>query len=118
MPFIVTEPQKIEGTQLGFAVYPYQFSFDDHILFENKHDRKVVIFKMKDSTFNEPEKILREETFLFAEAKRGHVDAILKKFVCQNAKYVDDVKKMGEYFLRQNNFNLVSKVPSQENTKQ
>ena len=109
MPFIVTEPQRIEGTQLGYAVYPYQFSFEDHIWFEKKYDRKLMIFKLKDSPFNEVEKVLHEDKFLFAEEKRGYIDGVLKNFVCKNGQYVTNFTQMGKYFTRQTNFNLAEK---------
>ena len=50
MPFIITEPQKIEGTNLGFSVYPYHFSFEDKFR-ERGINQKIVIFKIKDSEF-------------------------------------------------------------------
>ena len=36
MAFIVTEPVRIKGTKLGYAVYPYQFSVLDRE--KKKHD--------------------------------------------------------------------------------
>lgn len=107
MPFIVTEPQRIEGTRLGYAVYSYHFSFEDHIEFEKKYDRKLMIFKLKDTPFAEVDKVLHEEKFRFVETNRGFVDSVLKSFICQNGHYVCDFEKMDKYFQRTNNYNLV-----------
>ncbi len=109
MPFVITEPQRIEGTKLGFAVYSYHFSFDDKINFEQKYDRKLMIFKLKDTPFNEVDKILHEEKFLFNENMRGDINNFLQDYVKENSKYVTDLRKMAEYFARSNNYYLKGK---------
>ncbi len=106
MPFIITEPQRIEGTKLGFAIYPYHFSFDDKIYFEKKYDRKLMIFKMKETPFNEVDKILHEEKFVFNEITRRDLNNFLQDYIKKNSKYVTDLDKMAEYFARSSNYYL------------
>lgn len=98
MPFIVTEPQKIEGTQLGFAVYPYQFAFQDFVGKDRKFNQKLLIFKMKNSPYIEIDKVLYEEKFLDSEVSRCHINDKLKKFVSENCKYVVDSSRAKKFF--------------------
>ncbi len=100
MPFIVTEPQKIEGTQLGFAVYPYQFNFQDFVEKDRKFNQKLLIFKMKNSPYIEIDKVLYEEKFLDSEVSRHHVNNTLKKFISENREYVVDGSRAEKFFER------------------
>lgn len=100
MPFIITEPQRIEGTQLGYSVYPYNFSFQDHFERDRKVNQKLLIFKLKDSPFIEVEKILFQETFVDNQVSRFYVDQKLKEFTENNTNYVLDQKRLGNFFHR------------------
>ena len=53
MPYIVTEPVKIEGTKLGYALFPYQFSFADIKRESDDHLMRLYIYELKDSKFIE-----------------------------------------------------------------
>ena len=97
MPYMISEPQRVEGTSLGFAVYPYYFSFEDHIDFSDKHDKKLVVFKLKDTKFVEVEKTLHEERFQGEEVRRGFVDRFMQKFLDDNPMYVTDQNKLDAY---------------------
>lgn len=98
MPFIVTEPQKIEGTQLGFSVYPYHFDFQDFVEKDRKFNRKLIIFKMKNSPYMEVDKVLFEEKFLNEEVKREFVNERLKSFISSHQEYVFDKEKTEKFF--------------------
>lgn len=100
MSFIVTEPQKIEGTQLGFAVYPYQFNFQDFVEKDRKFNQKLLIFKMKNSPYIEIDKVLYEEKFLDSEVSRHHVNNTLKKFISENREYIVDGSRAEKFFER------------------
>lgn len=110
MPFITTEPQRIEGTRLGYAVYSYQFSFQDHLTFEKKYDRKLMIFKLKDTAFVEVEKVVFEDKYCFNDVKNSYIDEVLKSFICQNAHHIVDIEKMDNYFKKSSNYNLIGKT--------
>ncbi len=98
MPFIVTEPQKIDGTQLGFAVYPYHFSFQDFVERDRKYNQKLLIFKMKTSPFVEVDKVLHEEKFLDSEVSRHFVNDRLRSFISANSEYVIDPARTNQFF--------------------
>ena len=100
MPFLVTEPQRIEGTKLGFAIYPYHHSFDDHIDFSTKYNQKLMFFKLKDTPYNEIDKVLGEERYLFNDVYRGFVENKIKEFVCKNPQYVVDPQKTEKYIAK------------------
>lgn len=104
MPFLITEPQKIDGTKLGYAVYPYHESFDDHFV-PKEYNQKLLIFKMKDSPFVEAEKILHEEHFKFQDIHRGFVDERLFQFVKNNQDFIVDKNKVTNFFSRLQNLN-------------
>lgn len=97
MPFIITEPQKIEGTNLGFSVYPYHFSFEDKFR-ERGINQKIVIFKLKDSEFVETEKKVFELKFADFMVSRGFVSKTLKEFVIDNPQYVKEPTKVVSFF--------------------
>lgn len=97
MPFIITEPQKIEGTNLGFSVYPYHFSFEDK--FRDKGtNQKLVIFKLKDSEFVEAESKVFEVKFADFMVSRGFVSKTLKEFVVDNPQYIKEPTKVVKFF--------------------
>jgi len=99
MPFLTTEPQKIAGTSLGFAVYPYHFSFNDHI--ENRgFNQKLVIVKLKGSPFIEVEKTLFEEKIVTENVYRNYIDDTLKKFVETHKEYIRDKDAVDKFFKR------------------
>ncbi len=119
MPFLIVEPQKIEGTMLGFAVYPYHFSFDDHIDFSQKYDRKLMIFKLKNTPNIEVDKILAEKRYLFSETHRGFVDGLLQSYIQNNPQFITDKQKYEEFFGELNDKNddeicLTSKFQTSE----
>lgn len=97
MPFLVTEPQKIDGTKLGYAVYSYHHSFFDHFDF-SQYNQKLMIFKMKDSAFLEVESVLAEEHFKYQEASRSFVDKKLFSYVKNNPQYIEDSQKVTQFF--------------------
>lgn len=97
MPFIITEPQKIEGTNLGFAVYPYHFSFQDRRK-DRLHNQKLVIFELKESKFVEIEKKVFENTYADHVVPRNYVDYNLKEFITEHPQCVKDPKAVVEYF--------------------
>ena len=100
MPFLITEPQKIDGTQLGFAIYPYHFSFNDYFGVDRKVNQKLTIFKMKDSQFVEIERPLFEYKFKDDEVPRNYVDALLKNFITKNPQYVINYEKVKGFFAK------------------
>ncbi len=116
MPFIITEPQRIEGTKLGFAVYSYRFSFEDHIDFSKKYDQKLMIFKLKDAPFNEVEGVLHEHRFLFNDVARGYVDDVLKKYVGAHPQYVTDENKCEKFFAPKSNNSISTKPQNSDRT--
>ena len=97
MPFIVTEPQRIEGTRLGFAVFPYQFDPSDHITV-NDGDRKLCVFLLKKSPFVEVERVLAEKLFRYEEASKDFVDKSLQAFVLKHPEYITDQKGFCDFF--------------------
>ncbi len=97
MPFIITEPQKIEGTKLGFSVYPYHFSFNDKNR-DRSSNQKLVIFKLKDSQFIEPDFKVFELKYADHIAARNFVDKNLKEFVVAHPEFVTEPQKVVEYF--------------------
>lgn len=97
MPYMVTEPQKIEGTNLGYSIYPYHFSFEDK--FRDKAiNQKLVIFKLKESQFVETESKVFEHKFADFMVSRGYVDKILKEFIIQNPQFVKEPEKVVSFF--------------------
>lgn len=100
MPYIITEPVKIEGTDLGYAVYPYQFSFLDHVKVTENNAAKLYIFKMKESRFIEVEKTLFEKEFSLSMQTAHVVDETLKKFIITHEKHVKDAEKLEIFFKR------------------
>ena len=98
MPYIIKEPVKIEGTDLGYAVYPYQFSFLDHVKVTENNAAKLYIFKMKESRFMEVEKTLFEKEFSLSRQTAHVVDETLKKFIITHEKHVKDAEKLEIFF--------------------
>ncbi len=99
MPFLITEPQRIGGTTLGYSVYPYHHSFDDHAnpLLGNQ---KLVIFALKNSPFIETDHIVHQEMFKYENTTSGYVDERLKDFVSKHEEYVFDKRAVSDYFAR------------------
>ena len=91
MPFLLTEPRRIEGTKLGFAVCPYEFDFSDC---EEAKDgnRKLYIYLLKDSPFVEVEKVLNMHKFRYDVVPRNYVKKKIESFVLQNLQYITDQK--------------------------
>ena len=98
MPYIVTEPVKIPGTKLGYAVYPYQKHFLDKNKNGDDNTAKLLIFEIKNSKFIEVEKTLFEKEFSLSMQNAKVVDNILKKFIVEHERYVDNVEAMSEFF--------------------
>lgn len=98
MPYIVTEPIKIDGTDLGFAVYPYQFSFLDQIRKGEESAAKLNIFQLKKTKFIEVEKVLYQKEFSLTMQTSNKIYSALKKFITQNGEYVRDVNAMATFF--------------------
>lgn len=97
MPFLVTEPQRIEGTVLGFSVYPYHFAFAEQNP-SAQYNQKLMIFKLKDSQFIEVDKVLHEHRFRYEDVATNYVPIELKKYVAKHPEYVLNTGKMCEYF--------------------
>lgn len=97
MPFLVTEPQKIEGTKLGFAVFPYQFDFNDHIT-SKEGNRKLYIYLLKDSSHIEVEQILGEELFRYEDVAHDFVDKRLQLFALKHPEFIVDKKGFCDFF--------------------
>lgn len=93
----MTEPQKIDGTTLGFSIYPYHFSFQDKIK-DKSSNQKLVIYKLKNSEFIEPECKVFEEKFASHLVPRNHVERLLKEFVVANPQYVQSKRRAVEFF--------------------
>lgn len=98
MPFLVTEPVKITGTSLGYAIYPYEFSFLDREKLGNHNVIKLCIFQMKDSNFIEIDKVLYQKEMALTMQNAHVVDEQLKKFIMQNEKCVKDYRKLEAFF--------------------
>lgn len=99
MPFLVTEPQKVEGTKLGFAIFPYEFDFDDHIT-AKAGNRKLYVYLMKDSPFLEVDKILAVNLFSYEEVSRDYVDKKLQSFALKHPEFITDKKGFCDFFGR------------------
>lgn len=97
MPFMMTEPQRIEGTKLGYSVYPYHFSFQDHTR-QKDCNQKLVVFELKDSKFVEVEKKLIEIQFADYLVSRDFVAQNLKKFVVEHPCFVTNPQRVVEFF--------------------
>ncbi len=97
MPFIISEPQKIEGTTLGFSIYPYHFSFQDRNRDKNCN-QKLVIFKLKESKFVETECKVFELGYADFMVARNFVDKNLKEFIISHPQYVIEPQKVVDYF--------------------
>lgn len=100
MPFIVTEPQRIEGTSLGYSVYPYHFSFEDHFEKMRNYNQKIVVFKLKESEFVEVDCKVFESKFADYIVSRNHVENTLKEFVIAHPEYINDPKQVVSFFNR------------------
>lgn len=97
MPYIITEPTKISGTQLGYAIYPFQ----KHFLDREKHDEspmKLYIFKLKDSEFIEVEKPLFQKDIPLSLQSSKVVESTLKDFIMHNEQYITNIDAMAQFF--------------------
>lgn len=97
MPYIKTEPMKIEGTDLGYAIYPYNFSFLDHEQ-QSVDSCQFMILQLKESEFIETEKILHSEKIDDDRLNKRVVEKRIKGFVMQNPEHLLDVDKFDNYF--------------------
>ena len=97
MPFIVTEPQRIEGTKLGFSVFPYEFSFDDRITAKDGN-RKLYVYLLKDSPFIEVEKVLGMHLFCFEDVAHNYICKKLQDFIMKHPQYITDAKGVCDFF--------------------
>ncbi len=98
MPYIVTEPIKIPGTKLGYAVYPFQIHYMDK---QNKNEvspLKLYIFELKDSNFIEIERTLYQKDIPLSMQNAKILDKTLKEFIINNEEYVTNVDRMDEFF--------------------
>lgn len=98
MPYYVTEPIKIEGTKLGYAIYPYQFSFLDIKRVRENNFVKLNIFELKDGEFLEIEKTVYQESLQISMHNSHIIEEKLKKFIVENEKYVEDAEKLEKFF--------------------
>ena len=103
MPFVITEPQKINGTTLGFSVYPYHFSFSDNFK-SRDFNQKLVVFKLKDSKFIEIDEKVFEVSFADHKVERNFVEKTLKNFVVENPKYITNPQEVVDCFITEKNF--------------
>ena len=74
MAFIVTEPVRIKGTKLGYAVYPYQFSVLDRE--KKKHD---------------------DARLLSMQASK-EINVELKRFIMSYEGYITNIHEMEKFF--------------------
>ncbi len=98
MPYIVTEPVKIEGTKLGYALFPYQFSFADIKRESDDHLMRLYIYELKDSKFIEVEKTLFQKDFSISMQSAHIVEETLKDFIVKNQDYVQNVNVLENFF--------------------
>lgn len=98
MPYIITQPQKIEGTRLGYAIYPYQFSFEDHMT--GKGDRKLVVMELAVAPVIDPICILTEEVYNHRDTRRGDIEMKLMQYVNSHPEFVLDKNECKAYFER------------------
>ncbi len=99
MPFLVTEPQRILGTTLGYCIYPYHQSFDDHID-SRKGNQKLIIVALKNSEFMEIDHVVHEEFYRYENVGTNYVDDRLKDFVAKHGEYVFDKRSVSDFFSR------------------
>ena len=102
MPFILTEPQRIEGTKLGFSIYPYHFSFQDKFDLPRNFNEKLVVFALKDSRFIEVSCKVAEVHYMDYAVDRDFVDKTLKNIIKQYPQFVTDPNKLKDYFSKEN----------------
>lgn len=97
MAFIITEPVRIEGTRLGYAVYPYQFSVLDRV--KKKHDdAKLYIFELKDTNFVEVERTLMQKDISLSMQASHEINYELKRFIMAYEGYITDIDKVEKFF--------------------
>lgn len=89
---------KIEGTRLGYAIYPYQFSFLDNFQVDDKNFAKLYIFELKDSQFVEINRTLFQKEFSLSMQNSDVVNKTLKKFLVNNQEYISDIKTLKKFF--------------------
>ncbi len=100
MPYFVTEPVKIEGTSLGYSIYPYQFSFFDNFRAKEENSVRLYIFKLKESEFIEIEKPLFKKDFSISMQNSVVIEETLKKFVVENEQYVKNIEDLQKFFFK------------------
>lgn len=100
MPFIVTEPQKIEGTTLGYAIYPYTFSFQDRFENASQLSQKLLFFRMKDTPFNEIDRVVFEKTYEVEKVSSNLLDATIINFVKAHPEFVKSYTKFNQFVHR------------------
>lgn len=98
MPYFVTEPVKIEGTSLGYALYPYQFSFLDNFRASEDNSVRLYIFVLKESEFIEIKKPLYKKDFSISMQNSVVIEETLKKFVIKNEQYIKNVEELQDFF--------------------
>ena len=97
MPYFVTEPIKIEGTNLGYAIYPYQFSFLDIFRVEEEKTVRLKIFKLKKSDYTEICETLFQQDFSVSMQNSSEIKKTIKNFVVQNPQYVENVNEVKNF---------------------
>ena len=97
MAFIVTEPVRIKGTKLGYAVYPYQFSVLDRE--KKKHDdARLYIFELKDTNFVEVKRTLMQKDISLSMQASKEINVELKRFIMSYEGYITNINEMDKFF--------------------
>lgn len=97
MAFIVTEPVRIKGTKLGYAVYPYQFSVLDRE--KKKHDdARLYIFELKDTNFVEVKRTLMQKDISLSMQASKDINVELKRFIMSYEGYITNINEMEKFF--------------------
>ena len=105
---MLTEPQRIEGTRLGFSVYPYHFSFEDRFT-KRDFNQKLVVFVLQDTKYIEVRHKIYEKKFADYAVPRDFVDTTLKTVVSAYPNLVDEPEKLKKFFSREENVEEKSK---------
>ena len=94
MPYIITEPVKIPGTKLGYAIYPFQNHFLDKTRPLDENMFKLYIFELQASKFIEVKKTLYQKELFLSMRNSNLVDCELKKFIMNNEEYITNLDEM------------------------
>ncbi len=98
MPYIITEPVKIPGTKLGYAIYPFQKHYLDKVEVKDDNAFKLYIFELQDSNFIEVKKTLYQKELSLSLQNASIVDSVLKNFIMKNEECITKLEDMVEFF--------------------